>query len=394
MLTPALAATVFLGVGHPAQAIEAPFRIGDHAIIVDAVVNGKPASFMFDSGYAGFLVVSDQVKIGPPAGVQGLRDFVGSFEATTVRVDSFQIGALKRTNLNEEAVQMPAVHYAYTLSYGTHCDGIMGFRAVKDYVTEINFQNQKFVFHPNSFDITKKLPNNTTTFLVKMEPRGMNSIHLPTEINGHPVHLALDTGNAFYATTHKEVLQRIGLWNPNEKPKYMSQAFVASGPVDSFSFWVNNATIFTVPVKSAIFDIIDLPSSSADDDGTVGFGFLKHFNIIIDYERRYVWLENWDGKVFDEPDAGPGFRLGFIDSERTRIFHVYPSGPADLAGIKAGDRLVQVEGKSTSLLKPEEIEKLLRGPEGSTCKIVVSSNGVLKRLELVRKLMVNGTRAP
>src|SRR5437773_2611322 len=81
--------------------------------------------------------------------------------------------------------------------------------------------------------------------------------------------------------------------------------------------------IFGVPVKGSIWDVIDLPSSSVEDDGTVGYGFLKNFNIVIDFERRYVWLENFTGKVADEPKAEPGIRIAQKSSGGYVGYHVY-----------------------------------------------------------------------
>lgn len=370
--------------------VEAPFHATNEAIIVDVTVNGKKVSCMFDTGFAGHFVLNDAIDVGKYTGTMGLRDFVGTFEAHTVDVKSIKLGNLSQTNLRGEAVMQPVAHM--TESYGTHTDGIMGFSVIKDYVTEINFEKQKFIFHPKSLDISKRTPDNKRTFLVKMEPRGARSIELETSINGKPVHLALDTGNAFYATTHKEVLVRVGIWDPNKKPEYMTQAFVASGPVDSFSMLIPKATIFGVPVENSIWSIIDLPSSSVSDDGTVGYGFLKNFNIVIDYERRYVWLENFTGRAVDPAKAEPGIRVWQRDGAYV-VVALYKGSPAEAAGVKVGDRLLAIDGKSLSTVRPEDLTALIEGEPDSICKLVVSRGGVILRPEIVRKLMVNRPNA-
>lgn len=368
--------------------LEAPFKVTEHAIIVDVFVNGKPASFMFDTGFGGWFIVSDQVNVGPKSGTTTLRDFVGQFQASTVEVRELQIGQLKQTAVRGEAVQQPVSHM--TQSYGTHTDGIMGFAPIMDYVTEINFEKKKFIFHPRSVDITKRKADGVKTFLVKMEPRGMNSIELLSEVNGKPIYLALDTGNSFYTTTHKEVLERVGLWDPAKKPSFLTQSFVASGPVDSFSLWVPEAKIFGVPVKNSVWDVIDLPSSSAEDDGTVGFGFLKNFNIVIDFERRYVWLDNFTGKVANDPVAEPGIRVAAKEGGGFWIYSVYKGSPAEEKGIKVRDTLLSVDGKALSTVTPNAVRTLLEGAADSICKLVISRDGIIQRVEVPRKLMVNG----
>lgn len=370
--------------------IEVPFRITEDndAMIVDATLNGKTCSFMYDTGFGGEFVLNDRINIGKPSGYVTLRDFVGELQAPIVTVNTLSIGGLKIQSNEIECVQQPTS--SFTLSYGMHCDGIMGFGVTKDFVTEINIEKKKFVFHPSSMDISKRKPDGVKTFLVRLEDHGLNSLELKCEINNKPLTLALDTGNAFYTTTHKEVLERVGAWDNKKKPKFMKQSWVASGPVDSFSIFLKDSKIFGVPVSEAVWDIIDLPSSSAEHDGTVGFGFLRNFNIIIDYDRRYVWLENFTGKVSDPPLAEPGLLVYPDRSGKYIIRRVYPGGPADAAGIKEGDALMMVGTKSMTMVRPSELEALLRGPEGSTVKIATSRAGILSRNELKRALMVNG----
>lgn len=387
-MTGALFSLILLQAPHALTApVECPFKVTEDAIIVDAVVNGKTVSCMFDTGYGGHFVINDAINIGKPSGVAGLRDFVGTFEAKTVKIDSIRLGGLNIADPHADAVQLPMAHMS--VSYGTHTDAIMGLSVVKDYVTEINIEKQKFIFHPRSMDITKRTPDNQRTFLVKMRPYGYNSIELPVTVNGEPMHLSLDTGNAFYAATHKESIIRVGLWDKDRKPDFMTQAIVASGPVDSFMVRVPEANIYGVTVKDSIWSVIDLPSSGADSDGTIGFGFLKHFNIIIDYERRYVWLENWSGRVTDPPKAHVGFRVYQAENGDYVVYGVFKGGPAEAAGIQRGDRLRVLDGKSVSMMRPEQVETALTGEEGSICKVAVSRGGLLIRADIERKLLVN-----
>ncbi|MEL6108017.1 MAG: S41 family peptidase [Planctomycetota bacterium] len=60
-------------------------------------------------------------------------------------------------------------------------------------------------------------------------------------------------------------------------------------------------------------------------------------------------------------------------SDALRILSVIPGGPADEAGIKAGERIVRVEATHTASDDPEIAADLLRGPEGSLVSISVAS---------------------
>lgn len=369
--------------------IEVPFNSTARAIIVDANVNGKQLTFMFDTGFGGAFVVDNSVNLGKSTGKMILRDFVGEFEADTVKLASVKLGSKAIDSKDMEAVMQPA---DFSFSYNTHCDGIMGLEVVKNEVTEINFEKSKFIFHPKSMDITKRVPDNKKTFLAKMLPIGHNSIEMEVVAsNGRKIILALDTGNAFYATTHRDVLERLGLWPADKKPAFLKQSMVASGAVDSWHKKMENTTIFGVPVQTSYWDIIDLPSSSAEHDGTVGHGFLKNFNIVIDYERRRVWLENWTGEVMNEPTGEPGITA--VYSERMKkvvVVDVAPDSPAAKAGVKEGDQLLSIDGKEMiGTIGYRELEALIDGKVGTKTTLSLSRRGELIRLQLDRVPLVN-----
>ncbi len=385
------AAVFALTAAAPQAAIEAPFRVTDRAIIVDAKVNGKDVSMMFDTGFSGAFVLSDSIDFGKPTGAINLKDFVGTFEAPTHKVTSYEFGGRKMDPTGLEIVQMP--QDGMTESYGTHVDGIMGYQAISHSVVEINFERKVFIFHPKSVDIRDRKPDNKRTFLAKMLPVGVDSIELMVKTkDGESLVLALDTGNSFYATTHKDVLERVGLWKEGRRPEFMTQAFVASGPVASWYYEMEDARIYGVPVERSTWSIIDLPSSSADHDGTVGFGFLKNFNIIIDTDRRRVWLDNFTGRVSDDDSGAPGFIAVWDPGrESMRVVVLTPGSPASEAGVRVGDVLLGVDGKEMRRMEYRQVMSMLEGPVDTEVAVSLSRNGELIRMEIPRRALVNRT---
>ena len=370
--------------------IEVPFKMGEDALILDAAVNGRKVSVMFDTGFGGAVDLSNTINVGEPTGTMTLRDFVGEIEAPTVKIKSLKIGNKDVDPTGMDAVMSPPEDYSFI--YGSHCDGIMGFEVIKNNITEINFQKQKFIFYPNSFDITSRVPDNKKTFLVKMLPIGHNAVEMSVGTpSGSKLTMALDTGNAFYATSHRDSLERVGLWDSGKEPKYTSFAGVASGSVVSWNKKMGQLTIFGVPVPSSTWDIIDLPSSSADSDGTIGYQFLKNFNIIIDYSRRRVWLENWTGRVDNDAPGDLGLSAVYSSAgKKVVVYNVSPGTPADVAGIKKGDELLSIDTTDlTGIISFKKLRKMLAGPAGSKVKLATSHQGSLQRYELERKALVN-----
>jgi carboxyl-terminal processing protease len=57
-----------------------------------------------------------------------------------------------------------------------------------------------------------------------------------------------------------------------------------------------------------------------------------------------------------------------------------PGTPAARAGIVTGDRIVEIEGKTTVGLTADEAQRALRGPAGSKVKLSVDRPGLATRL--------------
>lgn len=370
--------------------IEVPFRIGETAIILDANVNGRDVSLMFDTGFTGAVVVDSSINLGKPTGKVDLRDFVRTQTADTVPIKSFKLGALSIDPKPEDMKAVVTDTGDISFSYNTHCDGILGFAAIKHQVTEINFEKGKFIFHPRSFDITQLKPDNQRTFLTKLLPSGHDAMEMLVQApNGKSLNMALDTGNSFYATSYTDSLERIGIWD-SRKPKYMSESAVASGNVETWHAKIPAMTIFGIPVSNPVFDVIDLPSSSADADGTVGFQFLKHFNIIIDYERRRVWFENFSGKRTEDPKGDIGVFAAYSSlTKRVVVHRVTVDGPAEKAGLKRGDELLSIGGVDLSRQSYLQLRRMFEGASGSKVKVVISREGQLKRYEIERQPLIN-----
>ncbi len=371
------------------SAVEVPFRIGETAIIVDVTVNAKKVSLMFDSGFSGAVVVSDSINLGKPTGKMALRDFVRETEADTVKIKSLLFGGKKIDSTDMEAVVTG--DNDYTFAFGTHCDGIVGFETIQHDVTEINFEHSKFIFHPKTHDITQFQPDNKRTFMARLLPTGHSSLEMSVVApSGEKMVLALDTGNSFYATTHREVLERTKLWPSARQPLYLRQSGVASGAVDSWSVKLKDVKIFGVPVPVSVWDIIDLPSSSAESDGTVGFEFLKNFNITIDYSRRRIWFEQFTKSVSNDAPGDLGFYAAWSPSQkRAKIVHVTADGPAEKAGVKLGDDVLSIDGIDLANFGYRRFRRMIEGPVDSVGKLVLSRRGQVIRLDLKRIVLVN-----
>ncbi|MCI5108868.1 MAG: S41 family peptidase [Candidatus Pacebacteria bacterium] len=72
---------------------------------------------------------------------------------------------------------------------------------------------------------------------------------------------------------------------------------------------------------------------------------------------------------------GVGMEVG-IDEEVLTVVAPLKGTPADRAGIEAGDRIVEIDGKTTSNLNVEEAVLMIRGERGTKVKLTIRREGV------------------
>ncbi len=74
------------------------------------------------------------------------------------------------------------------------------------------------------------------------------------------------------------------------------------------------------------------------------------------------------------------------EEDRLRIVNVIAGGPADVAGVKAGDAITRVEQSRTASVNPDYAADLLRGPENTYVSVtVVGADGTARDLDIQRR---------
>jgi predicted aspartyl protease len=105
-------------------------------------------------------------------------------------------------------------------------------------------------------------------------------------------------------------------------------------------------------------------------DGLLGYSFLKHFRVALDYPRGLLWLDPARGDVEDRPGeyCHPGLQLESVAGV-IRIMAVAEGSPAALEGIRAGDELVEIDGDPLAGLDLVMVSRRLEGAPGTALSL-------------------------
>jgi carboxyl-terminal processing protease len=137
--------------------------------------------------------------------------------------------------------------------------------------------------------------------------------------------------------------------------------------------------------------VLDAHSINAYDDATLeesmyrGFvvGVGDPYTTYFDKKSLATFLQSTEGSY-----AGIGLQVTLDpDDKITTVTHVYPGEPADMAGIKAGDKFVKINGLDVTGASLDDVTGITKGKAGTTVRITVyrSQGNDMFEVDVVRK---------
>jgi hypothetical protein len=272
---------------------------------------------------------------------------------------------------------------------GRRIYGDLGYSILKHFVVEFDYEHGYLtLYNPKEYVYS----GNGSIFPASLEMgydpqiEGKLLITNGVEI---PVRFTLDTGaggtvvSAPIVKVHS-LLKVVTAKIPNAgKPKVDG--------VDGLVFETTTARIDAIKLGGLVIDH-PLVALSMDSDGpfamedigvNLGGNVLRRFKVIVDYPRSRVILE--PNREFHAPFAadasglvleadGPQFRL-------IVVHEIVQGSPADKAGLKEGDEITAIDGKSTSKSALWEIQDLLKA-SGHARKLTLRRQGQTKVVTL------------
>ncbi|MBI3540304.1 MAG: PDZ domain-containing protein [Candidatus Eisenbacteria bacterium] len=123
--------------------------------------------------------------------------------------------------------------------------------------------------------------------------------------------------------------------------------------------------------------------------GLLGYSFLKHFRVAIDYPHRVLWLDPIPHYRDERPYeyCHVGLELERRDGAAI-VTGVAAGSPAARAGIRREDELVALDGAPSRTLDLMDLARRMEGPPGSTVTIVMRRGAVERTHRLVRRRLL------
>jgi predicted aspartyl protease len=352
--------------------VDIPFEYKSHEIIVHGEADGKKdLTFVFDTGATSPVLDKALGLTGMHISDNIVQEAEGKTAAEAVWFDDLRIGDKDGSaSVHNIAVLLTNLSQMSRL-LGRKIDGVIGISFMAGFVVEIDYEKHILHFYSaRNFTIADKKPDNQRTFLFDLAPANARPLSCML-IHGklHPEYdydFLLDTGFGGYVSVAQAAAQESGLFKP-DTPRVPGTSYGVSRSFESNKIRAKYLMLGNINLSGRIISVDVRNNDAYGQTGIVGNRLLQNYLLILDYPRRKLWLERRTEK--EEPDEAEKLSLGLsirADGRTIRVERVGKNSPAEHAGVRPGDTILSINGRSLDTLTTVQALNLLASPQGAT----------------------------
>lgn len=346
------------------------FQLINNHIYAPASVNGKPFTFIFDTGGVNVVTPTTAKLLGlkSEGHMQGNGAGEGHMDIGLTKVDSLAIGdALIKDQVFPVAPldQMSPVE-------GVEMQGMVGFETFRRFVTVVDYGASTItLIDPKTFD-----PKDAGT-AIPFVFYG-NTIAIQAAYNGRPGSFTVDTGSRVSLTLNAPFAKTNGL--DADKVKHVAgvTGWGIGGPSHAIAMRGDSLKMGPFVVDKPISEISTDKGGAFTDAslaGNIGAGILKRYVVTLDYEHSTMYLKPVAGLVADLDMFDRAGMWINQSSAGYKVFDLTKGAPAEAAGLRVDDEIVAVDGKPASSIPLYEMRRQLRDEAAGTVVTLAVKRG-------------------
>jgi hypothetical protein len=356
----------------PARAaIEVPFELWGNKIYLSVRVNGAEArDFALDTGSPTCVVDTDLAKeLGLAVSKMGRAAGAGegTIEAGMAGRLRFQAGELE---YEADGVVVIPIKQTLAGAEGREMHGLLGGDLFQLYVVEIDYAGRRLFFHePEGYRYSG--PGALVPLKVGGHITARASFIVPGRGEDDAVKgdFMIDTGARVAATISTWLVDREKLLDGGLKTVRATAGYGVGGPVTHDIARLEELRLGSLRIKKPVVTLSQDTRgvfASRQYAGLIGGEVLRRYRVIFDYGRKHmILIPGPEAEAPYRSDACGVFLVAEGDDLKTyRVFNVAAGSAADEAGVKEGDVVERINGRSTRDMTLDEVRRVLRETEG------------------------------
>ncbi len=346
--------------------VEVPFKIYNGHIYLQVRINGKgPFLMLFDSGGANVLEPSVARDLGLKAegalggsGVGESKQDVGM-----TKVDTLEVGGI--VVRSQVFATLDLGDFARRVEGLDSVSGLVGYELFKRFPVKIDYQHSRAIFYD---PLTFKYSGTGTR--VPFRFKG----HVPEvegTIDGIAGTFDIDTGSRASLDLAAPFVDKHDLVAKLDPRIRVVSGAGVGGRVYSLLARARSLTLGGVRVDKPVAYLSRQEKGAFADAyiaGNVGYGVLSRFNITFDYPHQQLFFEK--NASYGLPDIADRSGMWLERTDRGfEVFDVVVGGPADRAGVSAGDIIVAIDGKPVAQWTLSDARSRFKAPVGTRVRV-------------------------
>ena len=348
-----------------------PFKLSGNHIWVKATVDGKPYAFIFDTAGAASLTPAARAALALSTVAQAQVTGVGNDPVT------LDIVKPKRASIGEATVDdayfivfpddLGAVSPYAGLAFG----GVLG-REFFNLVITIDYAKATLTMTNSSL-----FRPNPSAQAIAMEMRDGMFPNVQASVDGTTGSFDVDAGSSQGLTLTQAFANANGIVKKMPKALAVDGGRGVGGAVGGTAGRIDTFAIGDASFTNAIATVSDATGGALATPGlagNIGNDVLRRFTVTIDAPERMLYLAK--NAAYGDPFTFTRSGL-FVkrDGGKNVVSRVVADSPANDAGIKPGDVLVSIDGKSVASLTGDQIHAVSLQPAGTVVHAGVERDG-------------------